>query len=103
MQPKPTPGPWEAQILEHGAPYITARRHGDEIGHDCIASMNPQLNGAAQANALLMAAAPSMLEALKLVADLIDKSGTDRAVVVKGGWVDRSIRSAVQKAEGAHA
>lgn len=61
---KHTPGPWEAQILENSAPYITARRHGDEIGHDVIGSANPQLAQAA-ANARLIAAAPELVEALK--------------------------------------
>ncbi len=59
---KHTPGPWEAQISDVSSPYVTARRNGDDIGIDCIASVNQQLHDVAEANARLIAAAPEMLK-----------------------------------------
>ena len=116
-----TPGPWEyVPSTEHHGPYVTNQWGGDIC--DCYAMSNPASlsvrNGgdsrpihfqheAADANARLIAAAPQMLEALRLVSDRLpnfpdpDAVEEDDIAEVSISLADwRVIRAAVAAATG---
>jgi hypothetical protein len=94
-----TPGPWKVterrntrgQVLP---PAITAPRNGHDGVQLAIVSAIRFEEG--DANALLIAAAPDMLEALKRIASTLGLNGDG---IFRGALADQ-IRIAIAKAEG---
>lgn len=91
---KHTPGPWTSQVGKARENLIV-----DEIGF-IIASVNQfaESFGDKQddANAHLIAAAPDLLAALKMLHDVVDEQVDSAVVVVPLGYA----RAAIAKAEG---
>ena len=88
-QPKHTPGPWSADKATYHNGYVEhfVRRDGDAVA---IASdiTDPETRQPSEANALLIAAAPDLLEALKDALEHIPMTLQGRAL------------AAIAKAEG---
>ena len=92
---KPTPGPWftsgRAERPSESGVSIMAKVSGEEVAvAECWVRGGISLE-AAQASSRLIAAAPELLEALKLVLDLIPRA--------HGPTVQKA-RAAIAKAEG---
>jgi hypothetical protein len=76
-----TPGPWELSEAKYKEGFGTYRRveqveqFGDVVASVCIRhTVNHTLNAAGDANARLIAAAPELLEALKLVVTIASEA-----------------------------
>jgi type II secretory pathway component GspD/PulD (secretin) len=97
---KHTPPPWTDDKDEHDEPYQPIRIRS---GHHTICTIwlddapVPDFNWEQEANALLIKAAPDLLEALKWFIDDID--GTRTVMVEFDAAVERA-RAAIAKAEG---
>ena len=93
-----TPGPWEIHIYEFGTSYSDGSFYVGGPGF-CIAQRAPWPERAAEsiANARLIAAAPDLLAALKLVESVYRQN-----VVVQGepSSVLDAMQAAIAKAEG---
>lgn len=96
-EPKHTPGPWYMRLSDNATPHI---EHGDcfrdEIGmlknRVCVMPSEIMHDFNSFANALLIAAAPEMLEALKEAHAMIHDHDFILAII--------TIEDAIAKAEG---
>lgn len=100
--PKHTPGPWRL-MNSHKAGFLnvyTTHDTGELEATDFICEIGPgaRNEGEINANARLIAAAPELLEACKVLADLC----TDAKCVQSVKWTSArdQARAAIQKAEG---
>ncbi len=92
---EPSPSPWLAEVKGYGwiIKYSTANR----AERSRLATVHHSLGqGHSRANALLIAAAPEMLEALRAARELFDL----RCTVEDGAPVRVKIESSIAKAEG---
>ncbi len=89
-----TPGPWYAEERDPSEWYVTTGQDGRDI-----AILETISNG--KANARLIAAAPELLEALKVAREWI---GSDAPAYQNGAWVlkdaQKQVEKAIAKAEG---
>ena len=101
MKTEHTPGPWEAQLATGDLVPSVITQNGDGIAE--VYNFNPHDSSVAVANARLIAAAPEILEALKLCFEVIDQVtaenmadfiGVDR---VTTAW--QTARAIIAKAE----
>lgn len=109
---KHTPGPWEASEIDDGfdcghvirmgesiaSPYHYASHHRIEYDHGCDPEDNRDQFEEAEANARLIAAAPDLLEAARVILASIDEQGTPLS---RSAIEDTPLRAAIAKAEGA--
>ena len=89
-----TPGPW---YTKHGHISSLRSSHGCTIAN-CNRSARGISDDEAEANAHLIAAAPEMLEALKVALKAIDKSGVSYQQI--SAVVRINMRQAISAAEG---
>lgn len=85
---KHTPGPWELGYLDHAGQRVVRQEHIEvcTCWHHSVGSIEREM----EANARLIAAAPELLEALKLVVTRCGPKSRDGALA----------RAAIAKAEG---
>jgi hypothetical protein len=93
METKHTPGPWAIERLTNGAYPRTVITHQTNYRACIVADLhNASLNGEAEANARLIAAAPELLAAL----EKIDANAAESVA-----WIRRVAGGAIAKAKGA--
>lgn len=96
---KHTPGPWHVCTATHpdlGPIRAVATQEGDGVDCVCIVDQLPGCDEST-ANALLIAAAPDLLEALKLA------DATLLGANMNAGVVERKVKAAIAKATGEQA
>ncbi len=96
-----TPGPWFVSTATHltlGAILAVSAKEGDGVDAVCIVDLLPG-DEESKANAHLIAAAPDLLEALKLCEGNISSLLASTHPRVYGEWLD-FVRAAIAKAEG---
>lgn len=101
-QAKHTPGPWNAEIYEHGEFAIEAHGQGHSGGTLVICSRNRHQGRPTEfeANARLIAAAPELLSVLKMVQEAaIDMRGEDFNLTTEQWAVFRAV---ITKATGSN-
>lgn len=112
MNNKHTPGPWKVTYNGSYGPYVDAPGNdrtgygtaAHDIGietHSICAVGGPN----AKANARLIAAAPELLAALKLCAEIIRDAGDELPTMVAGGYdqvneAADAVNAALARAEG---
>lgn len=95
MKPKHTPGPWK---VAHGMRGLqNLKVHGVE-NNEGLGIVNCGTGKDGEANARLIAAAPDMLEALKLIVKMGNDSSPEGIAVINRGY--EMAAAAIAKVEG---